>query len=218
MQRIPTALRWTLLLTAVLAAVLVPYFLFGKSLEEWTRHYVQHPPEDRWLPAIILASLLATDILLPIPSSLVSTAAGVLYGVLWGTLISLSGMTLSCIAGYWLGASARQPLVIRLAGRDELERLERLTRRYGAWVIVAARAVPVLAEASALFAGMTGLSATRFLVFATISNAAISLVYALVGAWAVSVNAFPLAFAGAIGLSGLAFLLLRTRTRPKPDR
>ncbi len=64
--------------------------------------------------------------------------------------------------------------------------------------------VPVLAEASVLFAGMSKMNFRRFLIISTLSNLGISIVYAAVGAYSVSENSFLLAFAGAIIIPAVA--------------
>ncbi|MEZ5395647.1 MAG: hypothetical protein R2724_22920 [Bryobacterales bacterium] len=52
----------------------------------------------------------------------------------------------------------------------------------------------------------------RFVLLTALSNLAIALVYAAVGAYALEANSFLLAFAGAIVLPGIAMLLFRHRS------
>ena len=49
--------------------------------------------------AIAVVTLLAADLFLPIPSSLIMVLSGAVFGVLWGSLFSLVGS----IGGEWLG-------------------------------------------------------------------------------------------------------------------
>ena len=65
-----------------------------------------------------------------------------------------------------------------------------MRHRFGEWVIVVSRPIPVLAEASVLFAGLSGMPASRFLLLSTLSNLGISAVYAAVGAFSASTNSF----------------------------
>ncbi len=166
------------------------------------------------LAALAIALLLAADVALPIPSSLVSTAAGALFGWLQGACISWVGMTLggiiAWVIGRWVGRSGLR----RFVGEAELARAERLAVRYGAAAIILARPVPVLAEASVLLAASCGMSLARFLVHCALANAGIALVYAVVGAFAMDVSSFLLAFAGAIVLPGIGLLVARLHRRP----
>jgi uncharacterized membrane protein YdjX (TVP38/TMEM64 family) len=210
------SVRWLMLCTIILAIVLVPYFLFGQQIEEWTRVFLESASQQRGWVGAVLSLLLAVDILLPIPSSLVSTACGLFLGILGGTLASWAGMTLSCVAGFYLAHSGR-PAVRRLMGEKELGRLQLLSERFGDWAIVICRPVPVLAETSVLFAGMSGMPAGRFMLLSALANLGISVVYATVGAFSATVNSFLLAFAASV-LVPLTVMLLTRRARPLPAR
>jgi membrane protein DedA with SNARE-associated domain len=150
--------------------------------------------------------LLAVDILLPVPSSLVSTALGAVLGWSGGFLVSTLGLTAACWLGYRLGGSAGRGAARRLIPERDLAWLEAAAERWGSGVIVLFRAVPALAETSAIFAGMSRMRPGRFLLLATLANAGISAVYAAVGAYSATVDSFLLAFAGAVLLPGLALL------------
>lgn len=203
--------RWLLLCTIILAAILVPFFLFGEKIESWTDAFLQSASDRAAWIAAFVGFLLASDILLPVPSSLVSTAAGLFLGFLSGTLTSWAGMTISCLVGLWLGRKFGRPLAVRLVGEKELQRLEELGRRFGDWVMVISRPVPVLAEASVLFAGIGRMPTHRFVLLTTLSNLGISAVYAAVGAFSATINSFLLAFAGAILLPLLTMVAVRVR-------
>jgi uncharacterized membrane protein YdjX (TVP38/TMEM64 family) len=201
--------RWVLLSTGVLAIILIPFFLFGEQIETWTESFLQSASEQSTWVALVLGSLLATDILMPVPSSLTSTAAGFFLGLAGGTVTSLAGMTVSCVVGYWLGARFGRPVANRLVGEQELARLEKLSQRFGDRVIVVTRAVPVLAEAAVLFAGISGMPMHQFLVLSTLSNLGISAVYAAVGAFSATVNSFLFAFGGSILVPLVAMILTK---------
>jgi uncharacterized membrane protein YdjX (TVP38/TMEM64 family) len=203
--------RWVLLSTGVLAIILVPFFLFGEQIETWTESFLESASHQSNWVALVLGSLLATDILVPVPSSLTSTAAGFFLGLAGGTATSLAGMTVSCVVGYWLGARFGRPVANRLVGEQELARLEKLRQRFGDWVIVVTRAVPVLAEASALFAGISGMPMRQFLLLSTLSNLGISAVYAAVGTFSATVNSFLFAFGGSILVPLVAMILTKSR-------
>jgi len=203
------SLRWIILVTLVLALILVPFALFGERIEQWTHDFIASAAERPGWVILVLGGLLATDILLPVPSSLASTACGFLLGFAPGALTSFVGMGISCIVGFFLGSKLGRPFATRMVGEDEIARLERLSARLGDWAIVMARPVPVLAEASVLFAGVGRIPMARFLTLAFLSNLGISLVYAAVGAFSATVDSFLLAFGGAILLPALAMLALR---------
>ena len=203
--------RWSLLSAALLAAILVPFFLYEEPITRWTQEFVEREGA-RWVVGGVLGGLLATDVLLPIPSSLVSTAAGYLLGLWAGAAVAWTGMTAACLVGYLLGATAGREVTRRFVGEEELQRASRAQDRFGNWVVVIFRAVPVLAEASVLFAGVTRMPFRRFVFLATLSNLGIALTYSAVGAYALEVESFFLAFACAIVVPGVATLIARLRT------
>ncbi len=106
-------------------------------------------------------------------------------------------MTVSCVIGYLIGRWAR-PVATKMLGPKEIDWLDGMNARWGRWVIVIARPVPVLAEASMLFAGMGRMNALMVFALTFLGNLGISAVYAAVGATAASVNSFLFAMAGAM--------------------
>jgi uncharacterized membrane protein YdjX (TVP38/TMEM64 family) len=152
-------IRWTLLTLALLAFILVPFTLFESQFSGWTGA-VLDSNQSKPIIAAVLAGLLAGDVFLPVPSSLVSTAAGYLLGLVPASLISWAGMTAGCglgyVAGSWAGGAASAG---RFVSESDLARVSTARERYGDWMLVLFRAVPVLAEASVIFAGFTRMSA-----------------------------------------------------------
>ena len=195
----------------MLAAIVVPFFLYEEPISRWTQEFVERE-DSRWVVGGVLGGLLATDLLLPIPSSLISTAAGYLLGLWAGSAVTWTGMTAACLIGYLLGATAGREVTRRFVGEEELQRASRAHGRFGDWVIVIFRAVPVLAEASVLFAGVARMPFGRFVLLTTLANLGIALTYSAVGAYALEVESFLPAFGAAIALPGVAMLIARLRS------
>jgi len=211
-------LGWAVLGTGVLALILVPFMLFGETVELWTHDFLEATSDQAGKVALVLALLLGGDVLLPVPSSIASTAAGFMLGFLRGTLTSWAGMTFSCALGFVIGAKMGYPIANRLVGEKELARLARLQQRFGNWVIIVARPVPVLAEASVLFAGIAQIPFGRFMLLSALSNLGISAVYAAVGAFSSNLNSFLLAFFGAILVPGVTMWLMNRIAAPPVEK
>lgn len=191
----------------VLAAILIPFFLWEPSLSAWTQQRMQMP-RSRPTISFAVAGLLAADLFLPVPSSVVATAAGALLGFPLGVASSFAGMSAGCLLGYLAGAGAGG---IRFLNQHEMSRLESASKRYGHWLLILFRAVPVLAEASVVYAGLSRIPLPRFLLLTSLSNIAICSVYSATGAWAAKTEMFFAAFAGSIVLPALAMWLSRRR-------
>lgn len=199
------ALRLGVLIALLLAFVLVPFGLFGRAMDAWVLGTLESISAARLLAAALIAGVLAADIVLPTPSSVVSTAAGALLGVPLGATVSWVGMSFGCALGYWLGSQGRDA-ARSFIKQEDLAHAEAVSAGYGAWSVAVLRAVPVLAEASVLLAGVARMKRSRFFLITLPANAGISLAYASVGAYAANVSSFLLALAGAVTLPLLAML------------
>jgi uncharacterized membrane protein YdjX (TVP38/TMEM64 family) len=204
-------MRWAIIWIGLFGLVLLPFFLFEAPFNAFADRITQADTAV-WLAAASIFGLLALDVLLPVPSSIVSTAAGVLLGFWGGSAIVWSGMTLACLFGYALGAGA-SAAARRFVGEDGLRHAESLVHRYGDWTLVLCRPVPVLAEASVVFAGLVRAPFGRFFALTTLSNLGIALGYAAFGAFSMRLDSFLIAFLGALVLPGLAMLMARLTFR-----
>ena len=102
-------MRWALISVLLLALILVPFLLFEDFFNALAARFASGEGSS-WYAAIGIGGLLASDVVLPIPSSIVSAAAGVLLGFAGGTAVIWVGMTISCGIGYWIGARSAVPI------------------------------------------------------------------------------------------------------------
>lgn len=206
-------MRWALLWVLLLGIVLLPFLLFEDQFNAFAEGLTQSGT-SRGLVAAGIAGLLAFDVFLPVPSSIVSTAAGVLLGFAAGAAVVWIGLMAGCAVGYAVGARGAAAAE-RLVGAGGIARAGTLFRRYGDMAIVACRPVPVLAEASVVFAGLLRAPFARFARLTAISNLGIALGYAAFGAYSLRFDAFYLAFAGALLIPAVFLLLSRLFERDK---
>ena len=193
-----------LLVAVVLAVPILPFLGFGGALEQCIASWLD-PAPSRAIVAALTVGLLAVDVYLPIPSSVVSTSAAALLGFWLGTAASWVGMTLGGIAGFLPARLLGRWAAVRLSNTAELDRIDRLSRRFGPLVIVLTRPIPVLAEASVLALGTTDLPWSRFLVPLMLSNLGIAAVYSALG----HLVRLPIALAASIAIPLLALIVAR---------
>lgn len=206
------ALRWALLLVLLVTALSLPFVLFEDVVERFTLRTLAEVTGGPEL-ALLITGALTLDVLLPVPSSLVTISAGATLGFGLGTLVCWTGMTFGCLFGYWIGATGGTALLRRVIGEGELAQAGRTADRIGAPALVLTRAVPVLAETSTLAAGAARYPLGRFVIVTAIANAGIAAAYVGVGAFALSMNSFLMAFTGAIALPVLAWGVFRVVAR-----
>jgi uncharacterized membrane protein YdjX (TVP38/TMEM64 family) len=212
-------MRWVALAAVVLALILIPFLLF----EDWFNALAARLASGQastWFTAVAIAGLLGSDVVLPIPSSIVSAGAGVLLGFWRAVAVIWVGMTISCLVGYLIGATSASAAK-RFVGSDGLTRASALAESYGDMMIVVSRPVPVLAEASVIFAGVVRMPFRRFFAMTSWANLGIAAGYAAIGAFSMQVESFLVALVGALVVPGLAMLGARLwlgPTRRRRDR
>lgn len=174
-----------LFVIAVALAVLVglPFLFWGDYLEQglagdaavgWLRDYGPFA----WAAGI---ALLIADIALPVPSSAVMAALGIVYGPWLGGTIATVGVTAAGITGYGLARLFGYPLARRLAGADNLNEGEKLFNRRGGWLVALSRWVPVLAEVVAFMAGLTRMRFPLFVAALVCGAAPLGFLFAAIG-------------------------------------
>lgn len=174
----------TLLLGLVVAAVLVPlvpFLLFGTRLDRLVAGWLD-PPPSRPLLALLEVAVLACDLLLPVPSSVVATFCGARLGIPIGTCCAWIGMTIGAVAGWWLGRRAGRRALDGLAEEDRTA-IARGHDRLGPLLVMLTRPLPLLAEAAALAAGGTGMPLKTFFPAVAVGNAVIAIAWSTLGAF-----------------------------------
>ncbi len=157
------------------------------------------------LAATIGVGLLIADVLLPVPSSLVMVAHGALFGVLWGTILSLLGSVGAAIFGFAIGRRGGR-LMERVVTPAERERASDILARWGTLAIIVTRPVPLLAETVAIMAGTSSMS-WRSLVLASFAGSLPpALLYALTGAAVADLQSTALMFGVVLLVAGLFWL------------
>lgn len=199
-----TTMRWALFWTLIVALILVPFFLFEDFFNDLAARLADGDASG-WLTGSAIGAMLASDVLLPIPSSIVSTLAGAMLGLWLGTGVVWVGMTVGCVVGYVLGAKASDR-ARRMVGSEGLDRAAGVMGRYGMWALIMSRPVPVLAEASVIFAGIVQVPFRPFLLATSAANVGVALSYSAVGAYAMRMESFLLTFAGAMAVPLVAWL------------
>jgi uncharacterized membrane protein YdjX (TVP38/TMEM64 family) len=197
-------MRWVLLIGLMFALIIIPFLIFEKQFEALGT-WLAEGHASGWASASIIGALLALDVFLPVPSSIVSTGAGVLLGFWRGAAVIWIGMTVGCAIGYAFGVKAAAA-ARKLVGAGDLVRAAAIMDRHGSWALVVCRPIPVLAESSVVFAGIVRTPIRPFVWMTTLSNLGIACAYAAVGAYSMQAQSFLLTFLAALALPGLAML------------
>jgi 3-dehydroquinate synthase len=203
--------------TLTLIAAVAVAIILSKLLVENILGIDLQPAIESWMThagagsAATVIGLLAVDLFLPIPSSLVMVLSGAAFGVVWGGLISLVGS----IGGEWLGFELARRYGRRgsrhLADDEEVERLSRIFARHGAAAVAITRALPVVMETMSVVAGLSGMARARFLAASLVGTLPIVFVYAYAGAVSRQAGSLVPGIVMLIAVAGLGWILYRAR-------
>lgn len=210
MPRLPRA---AVLILGIAAVVVLSKLIIENSLGLDLSTFVTRWADDPGLgTAAVVFTLLAVDILLPVPSSLVMILSGGLLGVFWGAVVSLAGSLGGQWVGYELAKRYGRPAAARLVGDQDLTRLTDLMARHGAVAVVITRALPIVLETVSVVAGLSGMRRSTFLLAAFAGTAPIVVVYAYAGAFARDTGNLVPAVLILIAIAATGWMLTRRTT------
>ena len=115
---------------------------------------------------------LPSEIIMPFAGYLVFTGRFTLHGA---ALAGAIGCIVGSIPAYYLGQYGGRPLIERygkyvLVSRHELDLADRLFARWGQWVVLAGRLLPVIRTFIAFPAGVARMNMTRFVLFTFVGS------------------------------------------------
>jgi uncharacterized membrane protein YdjX (TVP38/TMEM64 family) len=149
------SIKTTLVVLVALLMPIVPFVIIGELPGE---RWLSATDENAMAFALLGGGLLAVDVLLPIPSSIVITLLGSRLGFLEGWLSAWLGLTAGHIVGYWIGRLWPSKLAPEFPETPTL------------FVLFLTRPVPILAEAVAIAAGATRVPFLQAMVVCALGN------------------------------------------------
>lgn len=212
-----------LLVIAVLLVPILPWVVLGPWLEPWAAGLVAAdggPVLARPLAGAVGVALLAGDSFLPVPSTLVMSALGLVLGSVLGGAAAALGLFLSGSVAYLVCRRWGPGMARRIAGETGLARVEESMRRYGPLVIAATRSVPVVQEATSCLAGAAGMPAKVYFTALAVGCVPTGFAYAAIGASALQSRGWAVGLSLAVPVLTWPFvyLALRGKRGSGPER
>jgi uncharacterized membrane protein YdjX (TVP38/TMEM64 family) len=207
--------RWAALMLLVAAAV-----VGSKLLVENVLGIPMESLAARWLDqagvgtATLIVVLLAADVALPIPSSLVMVLSGAAFGVVWGSLVALVGSIVGEWIGFELVRKYGRGVSKGIVGADEFERFSAFFERHGTLAVMLTRPLPVVMETMSLVAGLSSMSRAAFLGASLAGTAPIVVVYAYAGAVSREIDSIVPAVVILIAVAACGFAWYRAKFAP----
>lgn len=161
------------------------YMLFG-DVEKWVKNNLQ---SETSLTVYTMLSfiILTSDIILPVPSSLVMILNGKVLGVISGTIVSLTSGVISSSIGFYLGRKSN-PFINKLFNKNDQQISHDLIKNFGNITITISKALPIISEAVSIVSGTTLLSFKTFFVYSVAGHLIVSVIYAFVGNFTTSLH------------------------------
>lgn len=196
---------------AVIGSKLLIENVMGMSIDAIAQRWIDSAGTGS---AAVLVGLLAADLFLPIPSSLIMVLSGAAFGVAGGTALSLIGS----IGGEWLGFELVRRFGVRASrrfvGDDELIRMRTVMAKHGAVAVMVTRPLPVVMETMSVVAGLSNMRRGTFLLASLIGTLPVAVVYAYAGAMSRQLNSVVPAVVMLIAVAGAAWIWYRARIAP----
>ena len=199
------------LLAAVGAAIAVAAVVDVPGISELRAHYAG----TGTLGLLLFSGLYAALTLLPLPLSVVTIAAGAVFGLGRGVPAVVLGATLGAVLAFGFGRVLGRDTAQRLAGR-RLDSLDALLQRRGLTAVLVVRLMPVLPFTAVNY--LSGLTSVRFVSY--LLGTALGIVpgtvaYVAIGAYGRRPGSWPflVAVASLLALTIAGVLTRRARRR-----
>jgi len=202
--------------------VIASFLLFEQQIQDLLARlelYLPQTPTEKLYLALLVVSLLALDVVLPVPSSMVALLTVAALGGVGGYLVIFIGLCLGAWLGYALGAGYFRVLSARLGLHQR--KPGQLGYRLGTLSLICLRGIPVLAETSVVAAGMQRYPLRAFVLVTTLANAGLALAYSAIGSFLVEQNALLVTLLASMLLPALfiaAFSLFKRLRRPAAEQ
>jgi uncharacterized membrane protein YdjX (TVP38/TMEM64 family) len=202
-------MRLLILFLALAAIVLVTFFIWGDSFmsifsTEGSVEWLNLFGNWAWAAGIIL---LMSDLLLPLPATLIMSALGFIYGPVLGGVMSAFGSFMAGAAGYWLCTLIGDKAGRIILGKKDFERGRKISeKQIAGWVVVLSRWLPVFPEVIACMAGLTRMTPAKFHFALLCGSIPFGFTYAYIGYTGVSDPILAVALSA--GLPALIWLII----------
>jgi uncharacterized membrane protein YdjX (TVP38/TMEM64 family) len=172
-------------------------FVSFENLEVYFQSLLNHSQNHTFKYSALSFIVLAGDIVLPVPSSIVMYSNGLVVGWVGGALLSFVSVFVSSTIGFYIGRFSTKK------ERKGDKKVQLIIKKYGALSIVLTRGVPILSESICFTAGYNKMSIKAFTILNLIGYAPICIIYAFFGSLGVDENLFLISFVSSIVLSAL---------------
>ena len=162
---------------------LITYLFFDLifNLSTLSDSFVKNLPAN-FSTVLIIILLLVSDILFPIPASIVTVTSGMLFGGLLGGIIALIGSLAGSVINFQMSRTLGRVKVKNWMKDIEYNNLSKIIHKYGVYAIILTRMIPLVMESANSVAGISNMKFKKFIALNIVGFVPIIFFYSYAGA------------------------------------
>ncbi len=189
--------RTGILFTVLCLLILTSYLIWGDT-EEGVVQQLLALAANREKYAVFSFLMLASDIVLPIPNSIIMYANGFALGGMAGAGLSLLSLMTGATAGYFLGKLS----IYGIRAAEDTKAIA-FWEKYGMLAILVTRGIPMVSESICIIGGHVRMPFGKYLLMNLLGYLPLCLLFALFGCLGYNQSAFLLSLACSFVIAGL---------------
>lgn len=205
-------LRLTGLVVLIVSVVVLAVLLGIPSLGQLRQQFAGAGLFD----AIGFAALYAAVSLLPLPATVLTIAAGAVFGIARGLPIVIVGASAGALVAFYLGRVLGRDAVQRMTG-TRLQTVDALMARRGFWTVLTLRLIPVVPfNALNYLSGLTAVRPSTYLAATVLGIVPAATAYVAAGAYGARPGSWPFLTAlAALALLSIGGIVAKRRRRTR---
>ena len=146
---------------------------------------VEHMESYGFMGPVVLMALIALQVFVSLlPGRMLMIASGYVYGPLVGSFITIAPTIVASLGAFYIARSGLRPLVEKMVPANILERWQKVADRQGFSFYCIVFLLPVFpADALCYVAGMSTISARRFLAASIVGRIPLTVLMPILGAY-----------------------------------
>lgn len=193
---------------AVTSIFITAFYLLFENAEPFWGDLLNQVKDNPFKYASLSFIILVSDIVLPVPSSIIMYSNGAVLGLLNGALLSLISVILSSVIGYFIGRGSSAIL------KSEVDiSVSQILEKYGYAAILMTRGIPIISESVCIVCGFNKYNFLVYLVLNVIGYIPVCLIYAYFGSIAVNQDLFLISFICSLFITFILWFLGRGKLK-----
>lgn len=183
------------------SSIIILLFLAFSSFETEMEQVLQRIMENKQLYSFVSGGILISDIVLPVPSSVVMYMNGFVLDRWIGTMLSFFSLMISSLIGYFIGSIPKY-----YQNKKGGVTSNTIFNSFGSFAILLTRGIPILSESICIICGYNKMPLKKYLLISALGFLPICFLYAQMGEIASDRNVFLLVLGLSIGVTILFWI------------